>query len=141
MKINMQIVSGGALFLIGISLDFIFNLIAAEIKVQVWYDENRAWILMIAGVLVLVGIILIIGNLRKDAKLKAEKKSNVSSDMPIFSEDEKYLREQLACHQENHRQLLKQKSTYAAGEEPLYLLNQIAAEEKAIKEIEQQLRK
>jgi len=137
----MQIVSGVSLFLIGISLDFIFNLLAADSKIVELYNKNHTWSLVIAVVLVLVGIILIIGNLRKDAKLEAEKKSSVLSDMPIFSEDEKFLHEQLAHHQENRRQLLKQKSIYAAGEEPLHLLNQIAAEEKAIKEIKQQLRK
>lgn len=141
MKINVQIVSGVALFLIGISLDFVFNLFAADSKIVELYNKYHTWTLVIAGVLVLVGIILIIGNIRKDAKLRAEKKSSVTSDMTMFGEDEKFLREQLARHQENRRQILKQKSIYAAGEEPLHLLNQIAAEEKAINEIEQQLRK
>lgn len=141
MKINVQIVSGVALFLIGILLDFIFNLFAANSKMVELYNKNHTWALVIAGVLVLVGIILIIGNLRKDVKLSGEKKSGVPSDKPTFSEDEKFLYEQLARHQENRRQLLKQKGIYAAGEEPLHLLNQIAAEEKAVKEIEQQLRK
>jgi hypothetical protein len=77
----------------------------------------------------------------KKDKSKIEIRGSDSSEATLANEDTNFLREQLARHQENRRQLLKQKSIYAAGEKPLHLLNQIAAEENAIKEIERQLRK
>lgn len=63
-----------------------------------------------------------------------------SQQKPALSaEDEQFLREQLVQHEQNRRHLLKQKSMYGAGEEPLRLLNQIRSEEEEIKKIKQQL--
>ncbi len=96
---------------------------------------------MVAGLFALVGIILNIFSISKDSKPKPEKESSEPSVPSHANEDEKHLRELLAKRRQNLRTFQLQKSIYAAGEEPLHLLNQIAAEEKAIKEIEQQLRK
>jgi hypothetical protein len=57
----------------------------------------------------------------------------------LTPEDEQFLREQLAQHEQNRRHLLRQKSIYGAGEVPLHLLNQIRAEEEEISNIKQQL--
>ncbi len=49
------------------------------------------------------------------------------------------LRQLLAQHQHNLQLLQVKKAVYAAGEEPLSLLNQIEAEEKTIQALKQQL--
>lgn len=49
------------------------------------------------------------------------------------------LEKELAQHKQNLRLLLRKKAIYAAGEEPLYLLNQIEAEKQEIQSIEQRL--
>lgn len=49
------------------------------------------------------------------------------------------LEEELAQHKSNLRLLLQKKAIYAAGEEPLFLLNQIEAEKKAIANIKTKL--
>jgi formylglycine-generating enzyme required for sulfatase activity len=49
------------------------------------------------------------------------------------------LEEELAHHKHNLLSLRQQKVNYAAGEEPLHLLNQIKAEEQVIQSIEQRL--
>lgn len=144
MRLKTQLVIiGVALFLIDRSLDFLFNVLSADEQVVNWYKGHHVIVLWISGVLVIAGIILAIFNINKGGESKQEHGHTISTPMSaaFANKDEKFLREQLARHQENRRQLLKQKSIYAAGEEPLHLLNQIAAEEKAIKEIEQQLRK
>ena len=142
MKIKTQLVFiGVALFLIGLSLDFMFNLLAESSKVKDWHKANSTVGFVISGILVLAGITLTIISITKKDRTKIETKGSESDDIVLANEDTNFLRERLARHQENRRQLLKQKSIYAVGEEPLHLLNQIAAEEKAINEIEQQLRK
>jgi len=55
------------------------------------------------------------------------------------TEDREFLRSLLTQHQRNLQRLLKQKAMYGAGEEPLRLLNQIAAEEEQITELERKL--
>jgi class 3 adenylate cyclase len=62
-----------------------------------------------------------------------------SGESSLSEEEKEFLRDLLARHQQNLRLLLKQKSVFGAGDEPLRLLNQIAEEEKAIREIEGQL--
>ena len=47
----------------------------------------------------------------------------------------------LAQRQRNLQLLQRQKANFGAGEEPLRLLNQIAAEEEAIAKLQQQLGK
>lgn len=54
-------------------------------------------------------------------------------------EDADFLRSLLIQHQRNRQRLLQQKAIYGAGEEPLRLLNQIAAEEEEIAKLQQQL--
>lgn len=142
MKIKTQLVlSGVALFLITILLDFMFNLLSADSEVVAWYNENSLWFFIIAGILVLLGVILTIISIKKKDRSKVEIGESTSSGAIQADEDDKYLREQLARHQENRQKLLRQKSVYVAGEEPLHLLTQIAAEEKEIKDIEEQLRR
>lgn len=141
MSIKTQRLIGVTLFLIGLALGLITNLLAADPEVQTWYKQYRIWILIVAGLSALVGIILNIASISKDSHPKPEKESSEPSVPSLANEDEKHLRELLAHRQQNLSTLQLQKSIYAAGEEPLHLLNQIAAEEKAINEIEQQLRK
>ncbi|MCI0692870.1 hypothetical protein L0337_12805 [candidate division KSB1 bacterium] len=94
MKIKMKLVTAGViLFLIDRSLDFMFNLLSADRSMVEWYNKNHALILVLAGLLVLMGIILTIVSVIKDKK-----------------EDENFLREQMARHQDNRRKLLTQKS-------------------------------
>ncbi len=69
----------------------------------------------------------------------AERQIATKTQPPLSLEDESFLREQLAAHEQNLRLLLRQKIVYAAGEEPLRLLNQIRAEEQAINDINKQL--
>jgi hypothetical protein len=141
MSIKTQRLIGVTLFLIGLALGLITNLLAADPEVQTWYKQYRTWILIVAALFALVGIILTIASISKNSHPKLEKKNGESSTPSLANEDEEHLRELLAKRQQNLRTLQLQKSIYAAGEEPLHLLNQIAAEEKALKEIEQQLRK
>lgn len=141
MSVKTQRFVGVMLFLLGLALGLVSDLLASDEAIQHWYQAYRTWILSGAGLLILTGIILISISIKKGDQPTTPQKDGAPSHTTITSEDEEFLREQLARHQENRRQLLKQKSIYAAGEEPLHLLNQIAAEEKAIKEIEQQLRK
>ena len=141
MSIRTQRIIGVTLFLLGLALGLITNLLAADPELQIWYKQYRTWILIVAGLFALVGIILNIFSISKDSHPKPEKKSSEPSAPSFANEDVKHLRELLAKRQQNLRTLQSQKSIYAAGEGPLHLLNQIAAEEKAIKEIEQQLRK
>ena len=54
--------------------------------------------------------------------------------------DTEFLQSMLAQHRRNLQLLQRQKANFGAGEEPLRLLNQIAAEEEAIGKIEGQLR-
>lgn len=54
--------------------------------------------------------------------------------------DTEFLQSMLAQHRRNLQLLQRQKANFGAGEEPLRLLNQIAAEEEEIGKIERQLR-
>jgi hypothetical protein len=51
------------------------------------------------------------------------------------------LRTELAKHKRNLYKLRDQRATFAKGEEPLRLLNQIEAEEDEIRQIEEELEK
>lgn len=141
MSIKTQRLIGVILFLIGLTLGLITNLLAADPEVQTWYKQYRTWILVVSGLFALVGIILNIASISKDSHPKTEMESSEPVAPSLANEDEMYLHELLSKRQQNLRTLQLQKTTYAAGEEPLHLLNQIAAEEKAINEIERQLRK
>lgn len=141
MSIKIQRIIGVTLFLIGLVLGLITNLLAADPEVQIWYTQYRTWILILAGLFAVVGIILNIASISKDSHPKSKKESSEPSVPSLANEDEMYLHELLSKRQQNLRTLQLQKSIYAAGEEPLHLLNQISAEEKAINKIEQQLRK
>lgn len=141
MSIKTQRLVGVTLFLIGLALGLITNLLAADPEIQIWYKQYRTWILIVAGLFAVVGIILNISSISKDSHPKSKKESGEPSVPSLANEDEMYLHELLSKRQQNLRTLQLQKTTYATGEEPPHLLNQIAAEEKAIKEIEQQLRK
>ena len=55
--------------------------------------------------------------------------------------DTEFLQSMLAQRQRNLQLLQRQKANFGAGEEPLRLLNQIAAEEEAIAKLQQQLGK
>jgi len=136
---NKQRLIGIILFLIGIMLDFFVELTVDDIKSWSWYIQNRNWIFFIGALLILSGVLLSFVNISKIKKKIPMEDSKGSSDISFLNTDEKFLREQLDRHQENLRKLLRQKSIYATGEEPLRLLNQIAAEQKKIQEIEQQL--
>lgn len=69
-----------------------------------------------------------------------DKQPSVAQPQPAPSpEDEAFLREMLAAHEQNLRLLLKQKAVFAAGDIPLRLLNQIRAEEEEISKIKRQL--
>jgi hypothetical protein len=61
------------------------------------------------------------------------------AQLTLSPEDEAFLREQLAIHKQNLRLLLRQKAVYAAGEEPLHLLNKIEAEKREIAAIQSKL--
>jgi len=136
-----QRIIGVSLFAIGIILDFFIELLADEIKKQPLYIQNRNWILFVGAIFILIGIFLTIVNIPKlkEKILKDDEKG--VGDITFLNKDLNFLQEQVASHQENLKKLLNQKSTYAKGEEPLHLLNQIEAEEKKIKEIKQQLQK
>jgi len=55
------------------------------------------------------------------------------------AEERAFLERELDQHKRNLRLLRQKKAVYAVGEEPLYLLNQIEAEEQEIQKIEQRL--
>lgn len=141
MSIKTQRIIGATLFLLGLAFGLITNLLAADPEIQTWYKQYRNWILIVAGLLVLAGIILSFASISKKSHPKEEKEISEPSVPSPAGEDEEYLHELLAKHQQNLRALQMQKVTYAAGEVPLHLRNQIAAEEEAINEIEQKLRK
>jgi hypothetical protein len=141
MNVKVERIIGVTLFFIGLALGVIINLFTSDSSVQNWYNKNRTWILCIAGVSILVGIILIFFSSGKAGKSTKGTKSLKHENHSLTVEDEQFLNDQLNRHQENLRYLNKQKSIYAAGEEPLHLLNQIDAEKKTIKEIEEQLHK
>lgn len=136
---NKQRIIGIILFLIGILLDFFVELIVDDIKRWSWYIENRTWIFIIGATFILAGGLLTFVNISKEKDKISGEDSQGTSDISLLDKDQDFLNEQLIRHQENLRKLLRQKSIYAAGEEPLHLLNQSAAEEKKIREIEQQL--
>lgn len=60
-------------------------------------------------------------------------------NITISDDEQSYLTAELAQHRLNVLRLRKQKAIYAEGEEPIRLLNQIDAEETAIRKLEQQL--
>lgn len=134
-----QRIIGVTLFLIGILLNFFVELVADEIKRNPWYIQNRTWILSIGALFILLGIFLTFVNIPKVKEKISKGNSKETGDISFPDKDQNFLREQLNRHQENLRKLLRQKSIYAAGEEPLHLLNQIAAEQKEIQEIEHKL--
>ena len=59
--------------------------------------------------------------------------------VPHMDDKRTELERELAQHEQNLRLLLGKKAIYAAGEEPLHLLNQIEAEKREIQSIEQRL--
>lgn len=139
MNIKKQRAIGIILFIIGLALGLIVNLFASDLDVQAWYQKNRIVVWCLAGVLILIGIILISLSFGKARKSSTETKRIKQENQSVTAKDEQSLPELLNIHQENLRKLIKQKSIYAAGEEPLHLLNQIEAEENAIKEIKEKL--
>ena len=63
----------------------------------------------------------------------------VSPPVKQAAADADFLRSMLAQHQHNLQLLQRQKAMFGAGEEPLRLLNQIAAEEEEVAKLQQQL--
>jgi uncharacterized membrane protein YgaE (UPF0421/DUF939 family) len=139
MNIKIERTIGVILFIIGLALGLILNLFASDLDIQVWYQKNRTLVWCLAGVLILIGIILISLSFGKASKSSSETKRIKQDNQSVTAKDEQNISELLNRHQENLRKLIKQKSIYAASEEPLHLLNQIEAEENAIKEIKEKL--
>lgn len=143
-----QRIIGVILFLMGLSLGFVFNLFASDSDIKAWYNEYRIWVVIIAALFILVGIVLTIFRMpqsasemakHSSAEIPTESNSNGSGDIALLSEDTEFLKEQFAKHKQNLQNLLRQKSNYGAGEVPLRLLNQIDEEEKNIRKIAEQL--
>ena len=57
-----QQIAGILLFLVGLTLSLIVNLITSETKILDWYNKNRALVLLLGLVLLFVGPFLILNN-------------------------------------------------------------------------------